>query len=87
MTQFELLRSTGDRLLCSSEKNSEWFRATIGGLGLTGLITWAEFRLKRIANALIQTEAVKCRNLEEFFKISAESDRYFEYPIVAGLHG
>src|ERR1700736_455192 len=52
VTQFELLRSTGDRLLCSLEKNSEWFRATIGGLGLTGLITWAEFRLKRIANAL-----------------------------------
>jgi FAD/FMN-containing dehydrogenase len=81
VTQFELLRSTGERLLCSLEKNSEWFRATIGGLGLTGLITWAEFRLKRIGNALIETEAVKCRSLDEFFKISQESDRSFEYTV------
>ena len=42
VTCFELLRSTGERLLCSPERNVELFRATIGGLGLTGLILWAE---------------------------------------------
>ncbi len=47
VTRFELLRSTGERLICSSETNHELFAATIGGLGLTGVILWAEIRLKR----------------------------------------
>jgi len=32
---FELLRSDGSRLLCSESENPDWYRATIGGLGLT----------------------------------------------------
>lgn len=43
---FELLRSDGTRMRCTSRTNTEFFKATIGGLGLTGLITWAEIRLK-----------------------------------------
>src|SRR5215475_4326724 len=45
---FELVRSDGTRLLCSPIENADWFRATIGGMGLTGLITWAEIRLRPI---------------------------------------
>ena len=39
---FQLRRSDGSSLLCSAGENSDWFRATIGGLGLTGLIEWVE---------------------------------------------
>ena len=46
--QFELLRSNGDRLICSATKNTKMYQATIGGLGLTGLILWAEIQLKPI---------------------------------------
>jgi FAD/FMN-containing dehydrogenase len=42
--RFELLRSDGSRRACAPESNPELFRATVGGLGLTGLITWAEIR-------------------------------------------
>ena len=34
---FELVRSDGTRRLCSPSDNPDWFAATIGGLGLTGL--------------------------------------------------
>jgi len=37
---FELVRSDGSRRVCSPIENPDWFAATIGGLGLTGLITW-----------------------------------------------
>jgi len=78
---FELLRSTGERLLCSRDSNPEWFAATVAGLGLTGLITWAEIQLKPIRSRLIETENVRFANLGEFFSISAESERDFEYTV------
>lgn len=77
--QFELLRSTGERLLCTPHQNEAWFRATIGGLGITGLITWAQIRLTRIMNPMIEMESIQFRNLEEFFTLSAESDEKFEH--------
>ncbi len=78
---FELLRSTGERLLCSPDRNTELFRATIGGLGLTGLIVWAEFQLKPIRGPFISMERRRFESLDEFFTLSAESDRDYEYTV------
>ncbi len=79
VTCFELLRSNGERLVCSPSQNSELFRATIGGLGLTGIILWAEFRLKPIVNPYIDMDHIRFSSLDEFFEISAESDQDYEY--------
>ncbi len=76
---FELLRSDGQILLCSATENTELYKATIGGLGLTGLIRWAEIQLMPIASRLMTTEAIQFDNVEEFFQLSAESDKAFEY--------
>lgn len=79
VTRFELLRSSGERLICSPDENVELFRATIGGLGLTGLILWAELRLRRVAGPYIAKEQIRFRCLDEFFDLSADSDERFEY--------
>jgi len=79
--RFELLRSDGSRLLCSPDENSEWYAATIGGLGLTGVILWAEITLKPIANPYIDAENIKCANLDEFFAVSDASDTDYEYTV------
>ncbi len=79
--QFELVRSSGERLLCSPTQNVDLFRATIGGLGLTGIIVWAEFQLKPIVNAYIDMESIRFDSLEEFFAISAESAQDYEYTV------
>ena len=81
VTRFELLRSNGDRLLCSGDENSDFFRATIGGLGLTGLITWAEFKLRPIKSEMIEMESIKFGSIDEFLRISGESDQQFEYTV------
>lgn len=81
VTCFELLRSNGERLLCSPTENSKLFRATIGGLGLTGVILWAEFRLKRIANPLIDMERIRFASLDEFMQLSRQSDQEYEYTV------
>ena len=81
VTCFELLRSNGEHLICSNEQNRELFRATIGGLGLTGLILWAEIRLKKISTSLILRERLRFSNLSEFFELSKISDERFEYTV------
>ncbi len=81
VTQVELLRTTGERLLCSPSENESMFSATVGGLGLTGLITWAEIKLKKIRSAFMDTETIRFENLAEFFSLSEESDRDWEYTV------
>jgi len=79
--RFELLRSDGTRLVCSPTEHPDWYRATIGGLGLTGLILWAELALKPIANPYIAAESIRCEGLDAFFDVSAESDQDYEYTV------
>ena len=81
VTRLELLRSDGSRRLCSATENPDLFAATIGGLGLTGLVTWAELRLKRIPSAWIRWETVPFRNVDAFFELSALSDATHEYTV------
>ena len=70
LLRFELLRSDGTRLLCSPAQNPEWFRATIGGMGLTGLISWAEIRLRPIVSRQIRYQGTKFVGVEEFVDLS-----------------
>jgi FAD/FMN-containing dehydrogenase len=77
----ELLRSDGERLFCSPDDNQDFFHATISGLGLTGLITWAEIQLKPISSSSISGESLRYSSLEEFFEISNASDADWEYTV------
>ncbi len=78
---FELLRSDDTRKICSREENPDWFAATIGGLGLTGLITWAELQLQPLRNAWFDTETVRYDTLEDFFALSDESAEAWDYTV------
>ncbi len=77
----ELLRSDGSRRLCSPQENSDWFAATIGGLGLTGLITWVEIELKPMAGSAIAVENARFNGLDEFFAINASAEAGHEYTV------
>ena len=79
--RFELRRSDGTSLICSPQENPDWFRATIGGLGLTGLITWAEVQMKPIVNSLIDSEVIRYRDVDEFYSLNDESVKKFEYAV------
>ena len=79
--RFELLRSDGSRRLCSPGENADWFAATIGGLGLTGLITWVEMDLKRIAGVGMAIENFRFSGLDEFFSLNARAETHHEYTV------
>jgi FAD/FMN-containing dehydrogenase len=78
--RFELVRSDGARILCSPTENPEWFAATIGGMGLTGFIPWAEFRLRPIVSRRIQYEGIKFNGIDEFVALSQASTQV-EYTV------
>ncbi len=78
---FELLRSDGTRRVCSLNENADWFAATVGGLGLTGLITWVELQLRPVAGAWFDTETRRFDRLDDFFELSETSARSFEYTV------
>lgn len=78
--RFELVRSDGARLICSSARNNDWYAATIGGMGLTGLITWAEIKLKPIVSRRIQYTGIKFSGIEEFVALS-ERNAGSEYTV------
>jgi FAD/FMN-containing dehydrogenase len=68
-----LARSNGETLTLSRNENSDLFAATIGGLGLTGLITWVEIELQSIASAFMDVETERIRDLEGFFSLAAQA--------------
>ncbi|MDE2464366.1 MAG: FAD-binding oxidoreductase [Alphaproteobacteria bacterium] len=78
---FELLRSDGSRRLCTTTEHGDWFAATVGGLGLTGVITWAEIALKRIAGPWLDTETHRFGDLGAFLALSQDSERDYEYTV------
>jgi FAD/FMN-containing dehydrogenase len=81
VVRLKLLRSNGERIVCSPETNADLFAATIGGLGLTGLILWAEIRLKPIVNPFIAMQRIRFSSLTEFMELSTQADRQYEYTV------
>lgn len=73
---FKLMTENGDIIICSKEENSEKFYATIGGMGLTGIILSARFKLKNIETAYIRQESIKAENLDEIFRLFDESESW-----------
>lgn len=76
VTEFKLMTENGDLIICSREENSEKFWATIGGMGLTGIILSAKFKLKNIETAYIRQESIKAENLDEIFRLFEESENW-----------
>jgi L-gulonolactone oxidase len=60
-------------LTLSRTENADLFAATIGGIGLTGMILWVELQLAPIRSAMIDSETLPLKDLADFFRVSGES--------------
>lgn len=79
--ELELYRSDGINYVCSQSENKELFAATIGGLGLTGIIKTVKFKLIPIETPFMYVENIKFNNLESFFELNKESEKKFPYTV------
>ena len=76
--KFCLLRSDGSRLECGPTQNQPLFAATIGGLGLTGLVLWAEIQLARTPSAWLNVELIPFTGVKEYMALTEESAHGWE---------
>lgn len=67
VTMLKLMLPDGEIVNCSRNENSELFKATCGGMGLTGIILEAQITLMSISSARICQTIVKTRSLKETF--------------------
>ena len=74
---FELIRSDGTQLLCSPTDNPDVHAATIGGMGLTGFISWAEVQMRPIVSRRIRYQSTQFVGLEEFVALSQATKREY----------
>jgi len=68
-----LIGTDGSQRVCSPVENAELFRATIGGMGLTGVIRDVTFRLLPIEGAFIRNETFVATKIDAVIRTFEES--------------
>ena len=76
-----VMRTNGEIIHCGPNQCSDWFSATVGGMGLTGLITQAEIQLRRVSGPWLNVETLPYESLGEFFQLSEASEANYEYTV------
>ena len=76
-----LLRSDGRAYLCSADCRPDLFRATIAGMGLTGLILKATLRLMRVGSPHVVQTVRPFGSLPDYFDLAEEADARNEYAV------
>ncbi len=79
--KISLARTSGQILICSPKKNRDWFKATIGGIGLTGIIEFAEIQLKKVKGSMLDAEVITFNSLNDFFLLANSSEKNWEYTV------
>ncbi|WP_342147385.1 FAD-binding oxidoreductase [Rickettsiella endosymbiont of Aleochara curtula] len=77
----QVITATGARINCSPEVIPELFWATIGGMGLTGIIGVVTLQLKRIKTAYMKVQHQVIHSLEQTLEILCHKDDEFEYSV------
>ena len=65
VVSMDVMRNDGSVITGSPTERAEFFKVTVGGMGLSGIILAATFRLRRIETAFIREETVRAANLGE----------------------
>ena len=76
-----LMLASGEVVTCSPERDAELFHATVGGMGLTGIVLDAKIALKRVETAWVHGHTKRARNLEETLREITEHDRDHAYAV------
>lgn len=77
----DLMRSDGQVRRCGPQENPALFAATVGGMGLTGMILRAAIRLMPVPSLDVAEKIQPFGNLDEFFAMAEAVDAQNEYAV------
>ncbi|HYV98862.1 MAG TPA: FAD-binding oxidoreductase [Gemmatimonadaceae bacterium] len=78
---FDLLTAAGTTLRCSRFENTELFWATVGGMGLTGIVVSASIRLSRVDSAYVAVRTERTRDLDDTLERFSADDARFRHSV------
>ena len=76
-----LVRTDGTVIECGPDLAPDWFAATAGGIGLTGVIVRAEIQLRPVSGPWLDTETIPYASVGEFVALADASERDWEYTV------
>ena len=78
---FDLMLASGEIQRCSREENASLFWATVGGMGLTGVILELEVRLRRVESAYLDGELIRAPNIDAAIEAFERTDSQYGYSV------
>ena len=77
----QLILEDASRVTCSASENPELFWATVGGMGLTGIIGEVTLKLVPIQTPCMMVRHYRAENLEQLFQLLQSSDSDDRYTV------
>src|SRR5260370_35721 len=79
--RFAVMVASGEVLRCSREENAAFCWATVGGMGLTGVILELELRMRRIESAYLDGELIRAGNIDAAIEAFERIDAQYGYSV------
>jgi decaprenylphospho-beta-D-ribofuranose 2-oxidase len=77
----DLLLASGEMLRCSPSEHAPLFWATVGGMGLTGIIVRACIKLARVPSAYCRVQYRRCRDLDQTLELLESTNSQYAYSV------
>src|SRR5439155_15819346 len=81
VVSFELLTASGELRAVTPDSDPDAWSATVGGLGLTGVILRATIRLLPIESSLMRTDVDRANDIEELMTLMSSGDDRYRYSV------
>lgn len=79
--EIKLLTPTGETVVCSPETHPDVFWATVGGVGLTGIILSATIQLHPVETSWFRVDMHRTANAEEALRIMRDTEQQYQYSV------
>ncbi|WP_017558439.1 FAD-binding oxidoreductase [Nocardiopsis baichengensis] len=79
--ELRLLTPDGAERVCGPDRDPELFWATVGGMGLTGVVTEARFAVPRVETAMMRVDTDRTGDLDEALELMAATDDRYHHTV------
>jgi decaprenylphospho-beta-D-ribofuranose 2-oxidase len=81
VASFELVTPAGERRTVTRERDRDAWAATVGGMGLSGVIATATLKLVRVGSPVVREELARAADLDELLVRMSRDDRAHRYSV------